>query len=192
MSRQIYAVCLKCLFSLVLLLSIAMPALAQSSSASVNGLVRDTSQAYIPNANVKLINTATGTESHTQTNKGGSFTLPSVMPGQYTLQIERDGFATTQVTGIVLNVGDTKALEVTLKVSSTNETVNVDGSGLTINTTDATVSTVIDRKFVDSVPMNGRTLQSLILLTPGVTTASPAIDFLVGFYRRVQRKRSTN
>jgi hypothetical protein len=62
MSRQIYAVCLKCVFSLVLLLSVAVPSLAQSSAA-INGVVQDTSDALIPNANVKLINTATGTES---------------------------------------------------------------------------------------------------------------------------------
>jgi hypothetical protein len=172
MSRQIYAVCLKCLFSLVLLLSIVGPALAQSTAA-INGLVQDTSDALIPNANVKLINTATGTESNSSTNKSGSFVLPSVMPGHYTLQIEREGFDTTQLTGITLNVGDNKSVVIRMKVGSKNETVTVDGSGLQINTTDASVSTVIDRKFVENTPLNGRSFQSLILLTPGAVTTSP-------------------
>lgn len=172
MSRQIYAVCLKCLFSLVLLFFIAGPARAQSTAA-INGLVQDTSDALIPNAKVKLINTATGTESNSTTNRSGSFVLPNVMPGSYTLQIEREGFDTTQLTGITLNVGDNKSVVIRMKVGSTNETVTVDGSGLTINTTDASVGTVIDRKFVENIPLNGRSFQDLISMTPGVVTQSP-------------------
>src|SRR6202453_2894639 len=176
MSRQIYAVCLKCLFSLVLLFFIAGPAPAQSTAA-INGLVQDTSDALIPDAKVKLINTATGTESNSTTNKRGSFVLPSVMPGHYTLQIEREGFDTTQLTGITLNVGDNRSVVIRMKVGSQNETVTVDGSGLTINTTDASVSTVIDRKFVENIPLNGRSFQDLISMTPGVVTASPQTSF---------------
>jgi hypothetical protein len=174
MSRQIYAVCLKCLFSLVLLLSIGRPALGQSaSSAAVNGVVQDTTDARIPNANVKLINTDTGTESNSKTSKDGGFVIPSVLPGHYRLQIERDGFDTTQLTGITLNVGDNKQVIIRMKVGSSKETVNVDGSGLTLNTTDGSVSTVVDRQFVGNMPLNGRSFQDLILLTPGTTTNSP-------------------
>jgi hypothetical protein len=174
MSRQIYAVCLKCLFSLVLLVSLGMPALSQSaSSAAVNGIVQDTTDARIPNANVKLINTDTGTESNSKTNKDGIFTVPSVLPGHYRLQIEREGFDTTQLTGITLNVGDNKEVIIRMKVGSPQQTVNVDASGLTLNTTDASVSTVVDRQFVENMPLNGRSFQDLILLTPGVVTGSP-------------------
>ncbi len=87
MFRQINAVYLKCLFSLVLLFAIALPALGQSIAA-VTGIVQDTSDARIPHASVKLINTQTGTESNSQTNKDGDFLLPNVMPGHYTLQID--------------------------------------------------------------------------------------------------------
>jgi hypothetical protein len=174
MSRQIYAVYLKCLFSLVLLLSIGLPVLGQSSSsAAVNGIVQDTTDARIPNASVKLINTDTGTESNSKTNKDGGFVIPSVLPGHYRLQIERDGFDTTQLTGITLNVGDNKNVIIRMKVGSSKETVTVDGSGATINTTDGSVSTVIDRQFVANIPLNGRSFQDLISLTPGVVTQSP-------------------
>ncbi len=174
MSRQIYAVCLKCLFSLVLLLSIGLPALGQSaSSAAVNGIVQDTTDARIPNASVKLINTDTGTESNSKTSKDGSFAVPSVLPGHYKLQIERDGFDTTQLTGITLNVGDNKNVIIRMKVGSSKETVTVDSSAMTLNTTDGSVSTIVDRNFIENMPLNGRSFQDLILLTPGVTTNSP-------------------
>ncbi len=181
MSRQIYAVCLKCLFSLVVLVSIGLPALGQSSSsAAVNGIVQDTTDSRIPNASVKLINTDTGTESNSKTSKDGNFAIPSVLPGHYRLQIEREGFDTTQLTGITLNVGDNKEVIIRMKVGSPQQTVNVDASGLTINTTDASVSTVIDRKFVENLPLNGRSFQDLIALTPGVVTQSPQTSTQVG------------
>lgn len=181
MSRQICAVCLKCLFSLVLLVSIGLSALGQSSSsAAVNGIVQDTTDARIPNASVKLINIDTGTESNSTTSKDGNFSIPSVLPGHYRLQIERDGFDTTQLTGITLNVGDNKNVIIRMQVGSPQQTVTVDASGLTINTTDASVSTVIDRQFVANMPLNGRSFQDLISLTPGVTTQSPQTTGNVG------------
>lgn len=180
MSRQIYSVGLKCLFFLVLLLSVRLPALGQSSSsAAVTGIVQDTTDALIPNASVKLINTDTGAESTVTTGKKGNFSIPSALPGHYRLQIERKGFDTTQLTGIILNVGDNKSVIIRMKVGSSLQTVTVDGSGLTLNTTDASVSTVIDRKFVENMPLNGRSFQDLISMTPGVVTQSPQTGGLI-------------
>jgi Carboxypeptidase regulatory-like domain/TonB-dependent Receptor Plug Domain len=151
----------------------AIPAVAQVSTANVTGIVQDASSASIGDASVKLINVQTGTENDSKTNNDGRFALPGVIPGDYTLQIERGGFATTQLNGIILNVGDTKNLLIRLKVGSVSESVNVDASGLTLNTTDAAVSTLVDRKFVSNIPLNGRSFQDLISMTPGIVTQSP-------------------
>jgi hypothetical protein len=107
-----------------------------------------------------------------QTQEGG-FLLPGVIPGEYTLQIERAGFATTQVNGVTLNAGATKNLLIRMKIGAVTEMVNVDASGLTLNRSDATVSTVVDSTLIATVPLNGRSLQDLILLTPGIVTQSP-------------------
>jgi hypothetical protein len=85
-----------------------IPTFAQISTASLVGIVQDSSAAAIPDANVKLINTQTGSENDSETGDDGSFILSGVLPGVYTLQINRTGFATTQLNGINLNVGDTK------------------------------------------------------------------------------------
>jgi hypothetical protein len=160
---------------LLLLISlwIGPPAFAQVSTANVMGLVQDSSTAAIPDANVKLLNTQTGTENFSKTGDDGRFALPGVLPGAYTLRIERPGFATAQLNGINLNVGDTKNLLIRLKVGSVSESVNVDASGLTLNSTDASVSTVVDRRFVGTIPLNGRSFQDLISMTPGIVTQSP-------------------
>ena len=134
----------------LMLLWIACRAFAQFNAATVTGVVQDSSRAGITNAKLKLINTQTGTENDSNTDQEGGFLLPGVIPGTYTLQIERDGFATTQVNGISLNAGATKNLLIRMKIGAVTETVNVDASGLTLNRTNATVSTVVDRKLIVS------------------------------------------
>jgi Carboxypeptidase regulatory-like domain len=156
-----------------LLLCLVSPGRGQLNTATVLGVVQDSTKSSIPDAKLKLINTQTGSENDTTTNTEGSFLLPAVIPGSYTLQIERRGFATTQLTGLLLSVGDTRNLLIRMKVGSVAESVTVDASGLTLNTTDGSVSTVIDRRFVTNVPLNGRSFQDLISMTPGIVTQSP-------------------
>jgi hypothetical protein len=165
---------------LLLVLCLGCRAFAQFSAATVTGAVQDSTRAGITGANLKLINSQTGTENDSSTNQEGGFSLPGVIPGAYTLQIEHDGFATTQVNGIVLNAGVTKNLMIRMKIGAVTETVNVDASGLTLNRANATVSTVVDRKLIATVPLNGRSLQDLILLTPGMVTQSPQAATLTG------------
>ena len=74
---------------------------------------------------------------------------------------------------VVLNVQSAVALNFILPVGATSESVTVDAAASIINTTDASVSTVIDRKFVENIPLNGRSFQDLISMTPGVVTSSP-------------------
>jgi hypothetical protein len=146
---------------------------AQLSMATIAGVVQDSSKANITSAGVKLINTQTGSENSTTTGRDGSFVLDGVIPGSYTLQIERQGFATTQLRGIALNVGDTRKLMVRMKVGRVTESVTVDASGLTLNSTDGAVSTVVDRKLAEAVPLNGMSFQDLIAMTPGIVTQNP-------------------
>jgi hypothetical protein len=102
----------------LLVLCMALRARGQFSAATVVGVVQDSSKAGITDAKLKLINTQTGTENDSATNQAGGFLLPGVIPGAYTLQIERDGFATTQVNGIKLDAGDTRNLLIRMKLQS--------------------------------------------------------------------------
>ena len=158
---------------LLLFICFGVRAFAQFRAATVAGVVQDSSKAAIIDAKLKLINTQTGAENDATTNPEGQFLLPGIIPGGYTLQIECDGFATTQVNGLVLSTRDIKNLLIRMKVGAVTETVNVDAGNLTLNRTDASVSTVVDRKLISTIPLNGRTLQDLVLLTPGIVTQSP-------------------
>lgn len=156
-----------------LILLPAACALPQVSTANLTGLVEDSSGARVPDAAVKLINNLTGAENDAVTSREGIFLVPGVIPGAYTLQIARNGFATAQITGLMLNVGDTKSLLVRLQIGSVTQTVEIDASGLVPTTANATVSTVVNRKFVANIPLNGRSFQDLVSMVPGVVTQTP-------------------
>ncbi|MGD0894187.1 MAG: TonB-dependent receptor [Terracidiphilus sp.] len=147
--------------------------LPQVSTANVTGVVEDSTGARIPGAAVKLVNSQTGTENDATTNRNGIFLLPGVIPGAYTLQIGRDGFATAQIMGLILNVGDIKSLLIRMEIGPVTQTVKIDASDLPSTATGASVSTVINRKFVANIPLNGRSFQDLISMTPGVNIQSP-------------------
>jgi hypothetical protein len=146
---------------------------AQVSTANVVGIVEDSTGARLPDATIKLINSQTGTENNSKTNHVGVFLLPGIFPGMYSLQIEREGFATAQFTGLTLNVGDTKSVLVRMQLGSITQTVQIDASGVSPNTGDASISTVVDRGFVANIPLNGRSFQHLISMVPGVVTQTP-------------------
>jgi hypothetical protein len=157
--------------SLLLCLLCAVPIFAQT--ADVSGTVTDPSGAVIPKASVRILNENTLVERDIKTNNDGVFSAPSIQPGVYRIFVEAPGFSTEAINGVKIDVAAQINLPIHLRVGSQQQTINVNGSGLQINTTDASVSTVIDRKFVQNIPLNGRSFQDLILLTPGVETVNP-------------------
>jgi len=147
-------------------------ALGQSVNATLSGTVTDQNGAIVPNINVIVLNLSTATKRETTTNEQGSFTVPLLPPGTYTVKVSGSGFTPIEIPNVVLNVGDQKALQIQLKAGDVNAQVTVDSSAETVRT-DPAVATVINRQFVSSIPLNGRSFQTLIALTPGVNiTAS--------------------
>jgi Carboxypeptidase regulatory-like domain/TonB-dependent Receptor Plug Domain len=142
--------------------------LAQSTSATISGGVTDPSGKFILDANVEIADDATGVIYSARTNGSGMYLVPILPPGHYHVQVSKSGFKTIIKADVVLNVQSALALNFTLPMGATSESVTIDAASSLINTTDASVSTVINRKFVENMPLNGRSLQSLISLAPGV------------------------
>jgi Carboxypeptidase regulatory-like domain len=164
------------LFFSVLMVAVLHPhcASAQSTSASVSGRVTDQSNAVIPNVEVEIKNTETGVVEITKTNGQGFYTFAILNPGSYLMNIRKEQFQTVSVTGITLNVQDNLSRNFVLRVGSSAVSVTVHGDGLVLNTTDASVSTVVDRQFVENIPLNGRSFQDLLTLAPGVVQVPTA------------------
>jgi hypothetical protein len=161
-------------------LMLALPLLAQSPNGVLNGIVVDASNSAIVGADVTAQNDTTGLQYSTKTNGEGIYVLSNLPPGAYRLQVSKFGFKSIIKPDIELHVQDSLALNFTLPVGASAEVVTVTGGAPFLNTENAAVSTVVDRKYVESMPLNGRSFQDLILLTPGVVTNSPQSGALNG------------
>jgi hypothetical protein len=155
--------------------SLALPLAAQSTNGTINGRVLDPSNKVIGGADILVINDATGVKYSGKTNDDGIYLVPNLPPGPYRLQVSKMGFKTLIKPDIVLNIQDALSINFTLPVGAVFETVTVEGGVSMINTTDASVSTVVDQTFVKNMPLNGRSFQDLILLTPGIVTQTPEV-----------------
>ncbi len=146
----------------------AAAAKAQSETATISGQVVDSQGGIVRGAEVELKSVDRGTTTATTTNESGIYVFASVMPGQYQLAVRMAGFKQVDFPGLVVNVQDHIEQNFRLEVGSVSESVTVKATPPMINTQDAAVSTLIDREFVANLPINGRSFQTLISLTPGV------------------------
>src|SRR5260370_36839968 len=168
--------CTLCALSLsVFLTCLTVPSgtLAQTELAGVYGRVTDPSGAVIGDAEVEIKNVEKNVSVAVKTNQDGLYTIPSLHPGHYLINVRKPGFKSVTVTELTLNVQDNVVRSFALQVGSIAEAVTITADDFHINTTDAAVSTVIDRKFVENIPLNGRSFQDLLTLAPGVV-AVPA------------------
>jgi len=153
--------------------------------AAVTGLITDPNGRSVPGVTVLITNLATNVASRTVTNDQGIYRVPSLQPGIYRMTVDKDGFKSIVKSGIELHVQDVASINFELQIGSVNETVTVEAGASMINTTDAAVSTVVDQTYVKNMPLNGRSFQDLILLTPGVVTqtSQSAANFNAGLGR---------
>jgi hypothetical protein len=153
--------------SLFIIACFSLPAFSQSATATLSGTVQDENGSVVPNATVSVADPAKGLKRQVTTNENGSFTFVLLPPSTYTVTVEQSGFSTVQLGDVVLNVGDRKGLLIQLKVGDVKETVQVTGEQALIDESPA-VGTVVNRRLIENLPLNGRSFQSLIALTPGV------------------------
>jgi hypothetical protein len=154
-------------FALVLSVCFASLHLCAQTS-TITGSVQDSQGAVIPQAEVRIVEQAEGTTRTVRTNDTGTFNAPFLNPGPYRVYVQAPNFSTAVSDSLVLTIGQTLVFNVRLRAGSTQQEVTVNSGSQVINTTDASVSTVVDRQFVENMPLNGRSLQSLISLAPGV------------------------
>lgn len=160
---------------ILLLMGMSSSTAAQSGTASIFGRITDQQGAVIQDAEVEIRNTSTNVLVVARTNNAGLYTLPNLVPGSYVMSVRKPGFTSVTATGITLEVQDNVSRNFSLRVGSVDESITVSASALSVDTTDATVSTVIDQRLVKELPLNGRSFQTLFQLTPG-TVITPT-DF---------------
>jgi len=139
-----------CLLALV----VAAPAAAQKPTFDIEGIVTDAQQGVLPGATVTLQNVATGLSRETATDANGRYVFTSLPPaGQYVLQTSLAGFASERRENLTFNAGQRAVLNVTLKLSSVQETVTVAGDSPIVQTTSAEVTKTIESRDLTSLPV---------------------------------------
>lgn len=140
-----------------------------SSSSDAVGRVTDSSGATVPGATVHLTNNATGAERTAVTNNNGDWSLPNLPPANYRLRVEKEGFKTSSIPSLDVEIGKTANGSVVLSIGERTETVEVSTLPPQLQTSEATVGQVIDQKQITDLPLNGRNVLQLATLAPGVS-----------------------
>lgn len=152
---------------LFLVVLFALPVYSQSNYASLSGTIFDPQQKVLAGCSVQLTSENTGAARSAVTNELGSFQITGLLPGDYKVLVQATGFATlTQK--ITLEVGQSMALDLSLRVATLNTVVDVNADTINVlRTTDASIGEVVEPTAVQNLPLNGRMLIDLVLTVPG-------------------------
>lgn len=162
-----------------------------ASTATLAGRVTDANQAAVAGANVRIVNLGTNAEFRVVTNADGFYILPELFPADYRVEVTKNGYQSAVRDTITLNIGASTTLNFTLSVGRIEERVNVETSETELVERDsAAVGTLVTRKFIENLPLNGRSFQTLIELTPGVTLAPTTTQSTGQFSVNGQRTNS--
>jgi hypothetical protein len=173
---RLRATCLLSALGLTLFLFIPSRSFAQVSTATLNGVVTDSQGAVVPNATLVLRNVNTSVERRTISNGAGAYELLSITPGRYTLEVSAPGFSTKQVPAFTLTVNQIATINFGLAVGTSTTVVTVHGAAPLLQTSSATLGTVIGTQQVNDLPLNGRNFTELLILTPGVTSVNTSAN----------------
>jgi Carboxypeptidase regulatory-like domain len=149
-------------------LSSLQPLNAQAvSSAEIHGVVTDPSSAIIAGAQVKARQSETGQVRTTVSNTDGSYVLPNLLVGPYSLEVSSQAFGSYVQSGIILQVGNNVQINIALQLGAVSQQLQVSANAAMVETQDTSISEVVDQRRIIDLPLNGRQATDLIVLTGG-------------------------
>ena len=182
-------------FVLAVALALVVPGVAQSVRGSLAGTVTDSTGAVIPNAMIVATETSTGVKSQSVSTSSGSYRFADLPIGSYNVTTTAAGFETATASGVQVTVNSATSLNVALKVGSQTETVNVDASGLRIETESSDISGTVSNKQIEDLPLSLasgvgglRSPETFAFLLPGTTGPGSATSGNTGngvFFSRI-------
>jgi len=161
--------------SLLCLLALT-PGLLFAQNPTVSGRILDSTEASIPNARVEITNRNTGVRTATDSNAEGFYVLPPVSPGTYQVTVAAPGFKEAKIESFPLEIGQARTINLTLQPGEVKESVTVVDAAPLVTTARADRGTVVENKFLMSIPLNIRNPYLLLANVPGVTTGRLAGD----------------
>lgn len=159
---------LVCLFAL---LAGAFPAHGQSDAARLQGIITDQSDAVVPDAKITVTDMATNRALDTASNEGGAWSFPVLPPGNYELQIAKDGFKTVKQK-VTLQVAQVANVNFVLEPGTITEQVVVTSDAALVDSASSDIGTTVQSQQIENLPLNGRNFTQLATLVPGVARGS--------------------
>ncbi|MBC7795356.1 MAG: TonB-dependent receptor [Pyrinomonadaceae bacterium] len=152
-------------------------AVVAAPSSNLTGVVVDVNKAVVASANVEIVNLGTNAKINVTTNGEGRFTALELASGAYRVAVSKSGFQTIIKENVVVTIAATTTENFTLAVAGLDSTVTIESDGGELIERDSgAVGTFINHRFIENLPLNGRSFQTLIELTPGVTPTNPTIQ----------------
>ena len=148
---------------------VAAAAQSQSTTGLIQGTIVDPNGAYVSGASVNVKNTDTGFERTVTSNSDGFFSAPLLPLGKYRLTADASGFSKSVLENVEVSVGQTLSLKIDMKVGSVVDTVDVSSESTVVDTARTELSTQINERSVENLPINRRDFSRFALLTPGVS-----------------------
>src|SRR6266567_4372758 len=147
---------------------------AQSDVGRIVGTITDSSGAVIPKATVKVKNEKTSRSQTVEPNEQGRFVAAQLPPAPYTVKAEAAGMSPAEFSGVIVQVGQDRTLNITLQPSTVTTEVNVSGGDLAvIDVSSVAVGSNISAREVAELPINGRQISQLYLMAPGAVNFGP-------------------
>jgi len=167
------------------LLLIAFNIVLAQSTAQVSGTVRDQTGAVLPGVEVSLIQTSTGLNRNAVTDETGSYIIPNLPVGPYRLEASLPGFRTYVQSGIVLQVGSNPILNPVLEIGQVSDQIEVQADAALVETRTTGVGQVMDNTRVLELPLNGRRVSDLILISGGAVQGGASFTYGARGYSQV-------
>lgn len=169
------------------------PGLSFGQQATLQGQVRDQSNAVVPGATITVIRTETGDTRVGISNGSGSYSIPLLQPGSYTVSIKKDGFRPVTRSDVKLDVQQVAQIDVSLELGAVSDVVQVRAEVSPLQLADSSQGQVIANKQITVLPLNGRNYTHLILLSNGATAPEPGTrGGTSGFSSNGQRSYQNN
>ena len=173
LGRQGSTMQLLTIFAFAAILAASVPAWGQTTTGQISGSVADPSGQVVVGAKVTLRNEGTADIRQATSNETGHFVFPTLVPGNYAVKIENQGFTAVERTGVVLTANERRALgTIELKVGSVSESISVRAANVQIQTTSAENSELLSTKQMELLQSKGRDIVALLRVMPGVSASS--------------------
>ncbi|MEW5976644.1 MAG: TonB-dependent receptor [Acidobacteriota bacterium] len=152
---------------------------AQSTYGLIVGVVTDETKAVVPGATVTAKNEATNIERVVETSDQGEYRITNLLPGNYTVTVEKQGFKKASTTGVIVRLNESVRADFAMQVGEITQTLEVSVSAQLLETSNSTVGTVVTNEKIVELPLNGRDFTQLTLLIPGASPGASAGGFFI-------------